>query len=183
MKTTAERLRGLGYGSYRDYLRSSHWRRLRKRLDQPKVCATCDSADRLHLHHRTYERLGAEEPSDLVWLCADCHDLLHQIERAGLSTLDPESAFDRANADPFIPPNPVPNDAFWALPRADRKRITRHLLEKRARARELDEPAVLDLRPNEVRRYGGYLARQSAKTRTRVLATETGSALRPVAQA
>jgi 5-methylcytosine-specific restriction endonuclease McrA len=29
------------------------------------------------LHHRKYERLGRERPTDLEWLCAECHRRIH----------------------------------------------------------------------------------------------------------
>ena len=33
----------------------------------------CGRTDRLSVHHVTYERLGHEEPSDLMVLCPNCH--------------------------------------------------------------------------------------------------------------
>ena len=64
---------------YHAYLRSATWKR---RADNCKKrygyrCALCNSADRLAAHHRTYERLGAELPADLIALCAYCHARHH----------------------------------------------------------------------------------------------------------
>jgi hypothetical protein len=40
---------------------------------------------RLHMHHRTYERLGAELPSDLQVLCRPCHERADERRRAELA--------------------------------------------------------------------------------------------------
>jgi 5-methylcytosine-specific restriction endonuclease McrA len=74
---------------YQTYLRSRHWRQLRKRkLSQLKYkCEKCAYVDRfqdekrgyrLHLHHLTYERVGHEALSDLQGLCARCHRAAHR---------------------------------------------------------------------------------------------------------
>ena len=66
---------------YREvYLRSEHWLRTRRealvRADQR--CQVCNGHQALDVHHRTYERLGAELPTDLTVLCRRCHDLFHK---------------------------------------------------------------------------------------------------------
>lgn len=43
-----------------------------------RKCKICEKAGRV-VHHLTYERLGAELPTDVVVLCEWCHDLLHGI--------------------------------------------------------------------------------------------------------
>jgi 5-methylcytosine-specific restriction endonuclease McrA len=65
--------------SYRAYLRTDHWIKTREEaLDRAlHRCALCNTDSNLHVHHRTYERLGAELPSDLTVLCADCHRKFH----------------------------------------------------------------------------------------------------------
>ena len=40
-------------------------------------CQVCNSPHDLHVHHRTYERVGHEDPADLTVLCMWCHDLFH----------------------------------------------------------------------------------------------------------
>lgn len=92
-------LRKLGYESYNDYLRSPHWRDLRRlaAAELPNVCL-CGATEQLQLHHMTYERLGHEQLVDLIWLCATCHNLTHVLERRGDTDLalaglgDPERA-------------------------------------------------------------------------------------------
>ena len=68
--------------TYGLYLRSDAWRTradaaLRRAGHRCMIC----NADRwftpLEVHHRTYERLGAERPGDLVVLCSHCHGLFH----------------------------------------------------------------------------------------------------------
>lgn len=65
---------------YTRYVDSQHWKRW-KRLIREKYankCARCKSYAQLHVHHRTYERLGCEEEKDLVLLCGMCHRSAHQ---------------------------------------------------------------------------------------------------------
>lgn len=73
---------------YAAYLRSHHWRRLRK-LKLKSIRYTCEGCGyvdrysderrgyRLHLHHLTYARVGAEKLSDLRGLCVRCHKNEH----------------------------------------------------------------------------------------------------------
>src|SRR5262245_12531692 len=64
---------------YLDYLRSEEWR-VRSRLAKEHVrwhCQVCNSAGPLETHHRTYERVGHEDPIDLIVLCAPCHARYH----------------------------------------------------------------------------------------------------------
>ncbi len=43
----------------------------------------CGTKTNLHLHHRTYKRLGRERLNDLVPLCKAHHEQAHQRVRAG----------------------------------------------------------------------------------------------------
>lgn len=51
---------------YAKYLRSEHWKK--KRLSalrrHGKVCSRCKSKTGLHVHHKTYVRLGNEHLAD-----------------------------------------------------------------------------------------------------------------------
>jgi len=65
----------------RDYLASPEWlARRREALDRAGGrCQVCNRSDGiLDTHHRTYERLGHEDPADLIVLCRSCHHLFHQ---------------------------------------------------------------------------------------------------------
>jgi hypothetical protein len=68
--------RGFSYAAYR---RSKEWAKKRdaalERADHR--CQVCNSPHELEVHHRTYENLCAEKPSDLTVLCATCHGIFH----------------------------------------------------------------------------------------------------------
>jgi 5-methylcytosine-specific restriction endonuclease McrA len=67
--------------SYRRYLRTPEWRQIRAAalLRAGNACALDAShTENLEVHHRTYERRGAELPTDLIVLCHACHQHHHQ---------------------------------------------------------------------------------------------------------
>lgn len=70
---------------YYQYLQSPEWARLRElKLKQADGrCQLCNSNKALHVHHRTYERLGRERLVDLTVLCADCHAKFHDKALTG----------------------------------------------------------------------------------------------------
>lgn len=78
---------------YRAYLKSTHWKQLKidtkRKLKKQglKRCYVCKYKEKLHLHHRTYRRLGQELPDDLVCLCRRCHRKVHFIVKERKSTL------------------------------------------------------------------------------------------------
>jgi hypothetical protein len=93
-------LKRLGFDSYAGYLKSPEWRALRARYrasDLPQACI-CES-DEVHLHHMTYDRVGAERLTDLTPLCANCHALIHVLERRGDVGLDFEGFFNAGRAE------------------------------------------------------------------------------------
>lgn len=69
---------------YNNYLQSHHWMqvRLRYRQGHKYRCFACPKKKDLQLHHRTYERIGAELDSDLVYLCGKCHGKIHRLARS-----------------------------------------------------------------------------------------------------
>ena len=73
----------LGYKNYKDYLLSRHWIDFRSVCKQNKQykCYMCQSKiKKLILHHLTYERLGNENLSDVVFMCHDCHTDVHTLK-------------------------------------------------------------------------------------------------------
>jgi restriction endonuclease Mrr len=77
----ADRLAQLQAMPYREYLRTPEWRRTRAAalLRAGNSCSLdVTHTDHLEVHHRTYQRLGAELASDLVVLCRECHRLHHR---------------------------------------------------------------------------------------------------------
>lgn len=80
------KLRALGHDSYKDYLKSKHWKELKKKKrDTRKAkCRVCHTEKNLNLHHRTYKSIGNEHVGDVIWLCADCHNETHKLAQSGL---------------------------------------------------------------------------------------------------
>jgi hypothetical protein len=67
---------------YSKYLWSEEWQAKRRlALDAAGGrCCRCRRRDQLQVHHKTYERVCHEEPSDLLVLCRDCHAKEHGIK-------------------------------------------------------------------------------------------------------
>jgi len=72
-----------GYDTYKDYLESDHWEEVRaealKRYDG-RCALDASHANAVHVHHRTYDRLGAELSEDVIVLCSACHAKHHEKE-------------------------------------------------------------------------------------------------------
>lgn len=87
----AKRLKLLGMRTYSDYLASPLWARNKERWyrehGKRPQCFICRKRSSLHLHHCTYERLGAEQHDDMVILCAGCHLEVHKQVKAGACRL------------------------------------------------------------------------------------------------
>ena len=68
---------------YRSYLKSSEWAKIKIYLfeSRGKKCERCGSKKRIQVHHKTYERIFNEDPSDLELLCELCHEKEHGITR------------------------------------------------------------------------------------------------------
>ena len=66
-----------GRFDYHEYLKSERWQNLRKSVlhRDNELCICGKKAT--EVHHKTYERLGNEPPSDLVSLCRNCHQNVH----------------------------------------------------------------------------------------------------------
>jgi hypothetical protein len=78
------RLRELGYANYESYLASKHWNVVRERFKPPgSVCAAECGMEAKFLHHLDYRNLGDEGSGDVVPLCAQCHERVHQSEFMG----------------------------------------------------------------------------------------------------
>jgi 5-methylcytosine-specific restriction endonuclease McrA len=83
-KLSKKRKRGYTvYGEpYSIYINSAAWRKKRQEYwDSGKSndCYVCGAPYRqgMHLHHRSYRRLGAEYLDDLVAVCESCHRDIH----------------------------------------------------------------------------------------------------------
>jgi len=71
--------------TYEDYLKTDHWKDVRKRYWKSKLhngkCYACQKGVELQLHHKTYRRMGNEWLNDFCLLCAQCHKDTHKVER------------------------------------------------------------------------------------------------------
>lgn len=68
---------------YSDYIKSDEWKQFRLEYfkTHKKECRACGSKLRVHLHHKTYVRLGHERLADVVPLCEYHHMALHKKVR------------------------------------------------------------------------------------------------------
>jgi hypothetical protein len=69
---------------YEDYLKSTHWKEFKASYMaqwRKPHCAFCRARRRLNLHHVDYSRLGREEFDDVLLLCVDCHEEVHQMKK------------------------------------------------------------------------------------------------------
>ena len=70
---------------YNEHLSSKEWAAMRRTaMRRAKyACEICGakriSDNPLHVHHLTYERMGSEDIDDLVVLCEDCHNEVHEF--------------------------------------------------------------------------------------------------------
>lgn len=92
-----EEQKPLSYTSIKEYEKSSVWTKKSKALldDKDFVCEICGRPrwkwqprakkwKRMYrgaIHHKTYKNVPAEEPGDLLCLCANCHSFSHDILR------------------------------------------------------------------------------------------------------
>lgn len=86
---------------YADYLQSPHWKAVRTvaLYWAGRRCQVCNSDDSPEVHHRTYERVGAEQPADVTVLCGTCHYLYHKRAPAVPET-DPRDGPDVLDIKP-----------------------------------------------------------------------------------
>lgn len=63
---------------YEEVLASPRWKNIGRALrDFHCGCQACGATTRTDVHHAHYDTLGAERPTDLVLLCRECHDAVH----------------------------------------------------------------------------------------------------------
>ncbi len=75
--------------NYEAYIQSADWK---EKADAAKKragyrCQICNRGTsqvlQIEAHHRTYERLGEELPSDITVVCNECHDLYTRHKKFG----------------------------------------------------------------------------------------------------
>ena len=67
---------------YKEYIKSDLWKGKAKAAKDRvgwrcQLCNKVGTETTLHVHHRTYDRLGVELAQDLIVLCKDCHAKFH----------------------------------------------------------------------------------------------------------
>ncbi len=65
-----------GKAAYQEYLKSDHWRNLRRIVFERDghKCSRCPFRVLLHVHHTIYRaRFEDTQPEDLIILCKKCH--------------------------------------------------------------------------------------------------------------
>lgn len=72
--------------SYRDFLKSSHWKKVKaKTLRRKKYskCKFCGSTKNIELHHSNYKWLGTkDELRSVIPLCRTHHQEVHDLAKA-----------------------------------------------------------------------------------------------------
>jgi 5-methylcytosine-specific restriction endonuclease McrA len=103
---------------YTAYMQSPAWQaRRRAALNAAGWC--CEQCGmprelvRLQVHHRTYERLGAELPSDLQVLCRPCHERADERRRAELVRWRLDGELNRWVRDRLGPEWELFADSAW----------------------------------------------------------------------
>lgn len=75
--------------NYEKYIRSSQWKNRRAIFFQrhDHSCSACTSKRKIHLHHKSYDRVGREPDRDLVALCEICHSEVHRLHNGSNASL------------------------------------------------------------------------------------------------
>ena len=129
-----DRLAELDAMPYPQYLKTPEWRRTRAAalLRADYACSMdVNHTEGLEVHHRTYERRGAELPADLVVLCHACHQLHHR--EYGRPRRDKPSAAEPPHA-PSDKLGPRSTTAPQTQDSRDGQSLLRRLLGKRGPA-------------------------------------------------
>lgn len=68
---------------YYTYIRSVQWKAVRHEYLRRTgwKCENCHIRNSRVLHHLNYDRLGYEQPEDLIALCSECHERMHAWPR------------------------------------------------------------------------------------------------------
>lgn len=69
---------------YREYLKSDHWKHLRRsKLKHKTRCGICGSRQNIQIHHLIYRNIYDVKTSDLRRLCGRCHQTVHELMKSG----------------------------------------------------------------------------------------------------
>lgn len=89
---------------YQAYLRSPHWCSLaaRVKLARGSRCERCGDTECLDAHHLTYDRIGHELMEDLMVLCRECHEAIHD-KATVVWAYPPRYELSRAEIIEYVP--------------------------------------------------------------------------------
>lgn len=134
--------------TYGEYLKSDIWKRTRARYyaKHPRQCKICGSRGDIHLHHKTYKRLGAEWLMDLVPLCATHHEEFHEREGEKGHLWQKTKKFIREKTKKLKPKKP--KSPARSAKKAEKKRL-RAELRREARALQ-SAPAPAPIPPPQM---------------------------------
>ena len=82
MKRLGKELRLFGYKNYKEFLKSDRWKEIRIKIwqsDIPKRCYICGATEHLQVHHLSYKRLFYGDLRDVVFLCREHHEKVHEF--------------------------------------------------------------------------------------------------------
>lgn len=107
-----------------EYLQSSEWAEVKRRyfasnLRQDCVVCAAPHEPAFFLHHRRYERLGAEYLGDLMPVCPDCREVIVEAYRLAGSEAESLGYMTRRIADeyrakhPELPPHGATLSTCW----------------------------------------------------------------------
>lgn len=69
--------------AYNQYIQSRQWKikRLEKAKSVKFICELCGKEAKTYyeIHHKTYQNFTCEKLSDLMFLCKECHKIMHEI--------------------------------------------------------------------------------------------------------
>lgn len=70
--------------SYASYLETDHWKKIKEALSEATggICQSCKQfKPPLEIHHKHYDSLGGEKFADLMIICRDCHQKIHEASK------------------------------------------------------------------------------------------------------
>lgn len=80
-KRLNRRIKKRKYTSYKDYLQSPEWKKIRKRILKRAnyKCEICKVMKAYQVHHKHYKNIFNEKDKDLIAVCGTCHQDKHKL--------------------------------------------------------------------------------------------------------
>ena len=75
----------LKFDNYSEYLKSEEWKKVKYKISKRPFyhkCYICNTKNNLEIHHRSYKWINTKlYMMNLVALCRNCHQLIHDISK------------------------------------------------------------------------------------------------------